>query len=99
MERASPFAGSSTTWRMKQKNSCDRDCPMLTGCPGFYSPENTVPPISAVPHLSSMKRHQSTALERWMGKISKEKMWQAIACLACTVVLWINLDDFGISEF
>ena len=34
-----------------------------------------------------------------MGKIPKEKMWRAIACLACTAVLWIHLDDFGGSEF
>src|SRR6267378_439461 len=34
-----------------------------------------------------------------MGKIPKGKMWQAIACLACIVVLWINLDDLGASEF
>ena len=26
-------------------------------------------------------------------------MWQAIACLTCTVVPWIYLDDFGASEF
>jgi len=25
------------------KNSCDRDCPMLTGCPGFSSPEILFP--------------------------------------------------------
>ena len=34
-----------------------------------------------------------------MGKIPKGKMWQAIACLACIVVLWIKLDDLGASEF
>jgi hypothetical protein len=34
-----------------------------------------------------------------MRKVPKEKMWQAIACLACTAVLWIHLDDFGASEF
>ena len=34
-----------------------------------------------------------------MGKLPKENVWQAIACLACTVVLWIHLDDFGASEF
>jgi len=34
-----------------------------------------------------------------MGKFRKEKMWQSIACLTCTVVLWIHLDDFGASEF
>ena len=34
-----------------------------------------------------------------MGKFPKEKMWQAIACLVCTVVLWVHLDDFGASEF
>jgi len=26
-------------------------------------------------------------------------MLQAIACLTCTVVLWVHLDDFGASEF
>lgn len=34
-----------------------------------------------------------------MRKIPNEKIWQAIACLTCTVVLWIYLDDFGASEF
>jgi hypothetical protein len=34
-----------------------------------------------------------------MRKFPKEKAWQALACLACTVVLWIHLDDFGASEF
>ena len=34
-----------------------------------------------------------------MGKFPKEKMSQAIACLACTVVLWLYLDEFGASEF
>jgi hypothetical protein len=34
-----------------------------------------------------------------MRKLSKEKAWQAVACLACTVVLWIHLDDFRASEF
>jgi len=34
-----------------------------------------------------------------MGNSSKEKMWQAIACLACTVVPWIRLDSFAASEF
>ena len=34
-----------------------------------------------------------------MRKLAKEKTWQAVACLACTVVLWIHLDDFGASEF
>jgi hypothetical protein len=34
-----------------------------------------------------------------MGKLPKENVWQAIACLVCTVVLWIHLDDFGASEF
>jgi len=24
---------------------------------------------------------------------------EAVACLACTAVLWIHLDDFGASEF
>jgi predicted MFS family arabinose efflux permease len=34
-----------------------------------------------------------------MRKFPKEKMWQAIACLACIAVLWIRLDDYGVSEF
>lgn len=34
-----------------------------------------------------------------MGKIQKEKVLQAIACLTCTFVLWVHLDDFGASEF
>jgi hypothetical protein len=34
-----------------------------------------------------------------MGKSQKEKMLQALACLTCTVVLWVHLDDFGASEF
>jgi hypothetical protein len=34
-----------------------------------------------------------------MRKFPKEKAWQGLACLACTVVLWIRLDDFGASEF
>ncbi|HZV88988.1 MAG TPA: hypothetical protein VFF95_15670 [Candidatus Binatus sp.] len=34
-----------------------------------------------------------------MRKLPKEKAWQAVACLACTIVLWIHLDDFGASEF
>jgi hypothetical protein len=34
-----------------------------------------------------------------MGKFPKEKMSQAIACLACTVVLQLYLDEFGASEF
>jgi hypothetical protein len=34
-----------------------------------------------------------------MGTFQKEKMLQAIACLTCTVVLWVHLDDFGASEF
>ena len=29
----------------------------------------------------------------------KEKMWHAIGCLACLVVLWAHLTDFGASEF
>jgi hypothetical protein len=28
-----------------------------------------------------------------------KKWWQAIACLACTAVLWVHLDDFGATEF
>jgi hypothetical protein len=34
-----------------------------------------------------------------MGRFPNEKVWQALACLACTVVLWIHLDRFGASEF
>ena len=34
-----------------------------------------------------------------MEKLSKQKVWQAAACLACVGVLWIRLDDFGASEF
>jgi hypothetical protein len=34
-----------------------------------------------------------------MRKPSKGKAMQALACLACLVVLWIRLDDFGASEF
>jgi hypothetical protein len=34
-----------------------------------------------------------------MEKLSKQKIWQAAACLACVGVLWIRSDDFGASEF
>jgi hypothetical protein len=34
-----------------------------------------------------------------MRKLAKEKTWQAVACIAGTVILWIHLDDFGASEF
>lgn len=34
-----------------------------------------------------------------MRNFLKEKAWQGLACLACIVVLWIRLDDFGASEF
>jgi hypothetical protein len=34
-----------------------------------------------------------------MENPSKQKVWQTIACLACTGVLWIHLDDFVASEF
>lgn len=34
-----------------------------------------------------------------MEKVLRQKAWQAIACLASTVVLWIHLDSFGASEF
>jgi hypothetical protein len=34
-----------------------------------------------------------------MGKFQRQKMLQAIACLTCTVVLWVHLDGFGASEF
>ena len=40
-----------------------------------------------------------TDRERWVRRLRNEKIWQAIACLACTVVLWVHLDDFGASEF
>jgi hypothetical protein len=32
-------------------------------------------------------------------KLSKNKVWQAAAYLACAGVLWIRLDTFGASEF
>jgi hypothetical protein len=34
-----------------------------------------------------------------MKKLNNQKVWQAIACLACASVLWTHLDDFGGSEF
>ena len=34
-----------------------------------------------------------------MRKFPKENLWWAIACLACGVMFWIRLDDFGASEF
>jgi hypothetical protein len=34
-----------------------------------------------------------------MRKPSKAKARQALACLACIVVLWVRVDDFGASEF
>jgi hypothetical protein len=34
-----------------------------------------------------------------MEKPSKQKVFQAIACLLCVAVLWIHLNDFGASEF
>ena len=34
-----------------------------------------------------------------MERFQKEKVWQAIACLACIAVLWIRFDDYGASEF
>ena len=34
-----------------------------------------------------------------MQKLNKQKVCQAVACLACVGVLWIRLDDFGASEF
>jgi len=34
-----------------------------------------------------------------MKKIGKEKVWQAVGCLICTVVLWARLDTVGASEF
>jgi len=34
-----------------------------------------------------------------MEKHSKQKLWQATACLVCAVVLWIQLNGFGVSEF
>jgi hypothetical protein len=30
---------------------------------------------------------------------ASQEMLQAIACLTCTVVLWVHLDGFGASEF
>lgn len=34
-----------------------------------------------------------------MEKLSKQKLWQAAACLACVGVLWIRMDALGASEF
>jgi hypothetical protein len=34
-----------------------------------------------------------------MDKTNRQKVWQAIACVASIGVLWIHLDDFGASEF
>ena len=34
-----------------------------------------------------------------MRELSKEKATQALACLACVVVLWVRVDGFGASEF
>src|ERR1019366_292610 len=34
-----------------------------------------------------------------MRRFSKENIWQRIACLACTVVLWVHLEEYGASEF
>lgn len=34
-----------------------------------------------------------------MRKFPKEDLWLAIACLACEIVFWLRLDDFGASEF
>ena len=34
-----------------------------------------------------------------MRKLAKEKTWQAAACFACIVVLWVHFDNFGPSEF
>ena len=34
-----------------------------------------------------------------MKKLSNQKVWQAIACLACASELWLYLDEFGASEF
>ena len=34
-----------------------------------------------------------------MEKHSKQKLWQATACVVCVGVLWIHLNDFGASEF
>jgi hypothetical protein len=34
-----------------------------------------------------------------MRKPSKGKAMQALACLACLVVLWVRVADFGASEF
>jgi hypothetical protein len=29
----------------------------------------------------------------------RQRIWHAIGCFACAVVLWIHLNDFGASEF
>ena len=34
-----------------------------------------------------------------MDKRYRQRMWQALACLACVGVLWIHLGDYGASEF
>jgi hypothetical protein len=35
-----------------------------------------------------------------MEKLSKQKLWQAAACLACVGLLWISLErEFGLTEF
>jgi hypothetical protein len=33
-----------------------------------------------------------------MGKVEKEKMLQAIACLTCTAILWIHFDDLALQS-
>jgi hypothetical protein len=34
-----------------------------------------------------------------MAKFLNQKTWQAIGYVACTIVIWIRLGDFGASEF
>ena len=51
--RASPFAESNTTSKVKRKNSCVRAYRMLTGCLGFCSPDSTVPHEGVLIRLSS----------------------------------------------
>ena len=34
-----------------------------------------------------------------MERFRKEKTWLAIGYIACIVVIWVHLDDFGASEF
>jgi hypothetical protein len=50
-----------------------------------------------VPHWSQNSGNLLTT--NAMKKLINQKVWQAIACLACASVLWLYLDEFGASEF